>query len=152
MLGFLFPYCCLGPFCLFNGLFCPLSFACSCCFPPLLAPKVASYDPLVEFLEPEEISPFGRRFPVPLPSLPGSPNPFQVSPGGSKASSNPLKEQVQEPPLHNDKGLGEAEQLLQAEVRDLTSQNVFLAMEVDKLKEQLESTVCVPKHLCRGSF
>ena len=57
-----------------------------------------------------------------------------------------------EPPLNNNVGLGETERLLQAEVRDLTFWNVFLALEVDKLKEQLASAGHVPKRLCRGSF
>ena len=34
--GFLSQNCCHSPFCLFNGLFCPLFFACSGCLPPLL--------------------------------------------------------------------------------------------------------------------
>ena len=119
-------------------------------FPP--APEEAFYDPLVKFLKLDEGSPFWRESSVPLLSLPGSPNPFRVSPGGSKASSNPFKERVWEPPLTNNGKLGEAERLLQAEVRDLTFRNVFLAMEMNKLKEQLESAGRVPKRLCRGSF
>ena len=118
--------------------------------PSPLAPEEAPYDPLAESSEPEEGSPLWRRFLVPLPSLPGSPNPFWVSPGGSEASSNPFEERVREPPLNNNKG--EAKWLLQAEVRNLTSQNVFLAMEVDELKEQLESAGRVPKLLHKGSF
>ena len=54
--------------------------------------------------------------------------------------------------LHLNNNGGDTERLLQAEVRDLTLRNIFLAMEVAKLKEQLESAGCVPKCLCRGSF
>ena len=118
--------------------------------PSLPVSEEALYDPLVESLEAEEGSPFRRGSPVPLPSLPGSPNPFWVSPRGSKANSNPFEKRVQEPPFNNNGG--EAERLLQAEVRDFTSQNVFLAMEVDKLKEQLESAGHVQKRFYRGSF
>ena len=114
------------------------------------APKKAPYNPLIKSLEPEKGSFFWKGFPVPLPFLPGSPNPFWVSLKGSKAGSNPFKERVLEPSLNNNGG--EAEWFLQAEVRDFTSQNVFLAMEVDKLKEPLESAGRVPKRLCRGSF
>ena len=89
---------------------------------------------------------------MPLPSLPGTPNPFQMSPAGSKASSNLFEKQVREPPLHCNGRLEEAERLLQAGVRDLTSQNVFLAMELDELKKQFECASCVLKRLCRGSF
>ena len=73
------------------------------------------YDPLVESLEPKKGSFSWRRSPVPLPSLPGSLNPFRVSPGGSKASSNPFEKWVQESPLHNNEKSGETEGLLQAE-------------------------------------
>ena len=120
--------------------------------PSPLAPGEAFYDPLVESLELEEGSPFWRGSLVPLPSLPGTPNPFRVLPGGSRASSSPFEERVQEPPLNNNEGLGEAERLLQVEVRDLTSRNVFLAMEVNELKEQLESAGPVPKRFHRVSF
>ena len=118
----------------------------------LPTPEEASYDPLVESLEPEKGSLFWRKFQVPLLSLPGSPNLFRLLPGGSKASSNPFVEGGQEPPLNNNVGLREAEGLLQMKVRDLIFQNVFLAMEVDKLKKQLKSAGCVSKRLCRGSF
>ena len=89
---------------------------------------------------------------MPLPSLPGTFNPFWVSLAGSKARFNPFEEQVRELPFNNDRGLGEAERLLQVEVRNLTSRNIFLAMKVDELKQQLESVGCVSKRLCRGSF
>ena len=71
---------------------------------------------------------------------------------GSWASSNPFEERVREPPLNYNKRLGEAERLFQAEVRDLTSWNVFLALEVNKLKKQLESAGHVLKSFCRGNF
>ena len=89
---------------------------------------------------------------MPLLSLPGSLNPFWVSPGGSKASFNPFEERVRELPFNNNGGLGKVERLFQAEVKDFTFWNVFLAMDVDELKEQLESASRVPKRLCKGSF
>ena len=120
--------------------------------PSLPAPEKASYDPLVKSSKPEEGSFFLRGSPVLLPFLPCTPNPFWVLSEGSKASSNPFKERVRELSLNNNGGLGEAVRLLQAEARDLISQNVFLAMKMDELKKQLESVSCVPKHLCRSSF
>ena len=91
--------------------------------PSSLVPEEVPYNLLVKSLELEEGSSFWRGSLVPLPSLPGSPNLFRVLLVGLKASSNPFEEQVREPPLNNNGG--EAERLLQAEVRDLTSQNVF---------------------------
>ena len=120
--------------------------------PPPALPKPAPYNPLAKSSKPEKGGLFWLGYLVPMLSLPGSPNPFQVLPKGSRASSNPFEECVQEPSLHNHTGPGEAELFLGEEVRDLTFWNLFLAMEVDKLKKQLESLSCVPKRLYRGSF
>ena len=87
---------------------------------------------------------------MPLPSLPGSFNLFWALPRELETSSNPVEERVRKPTLVG--GLGEAELLFWEEVTDLIFQNLFLAMEVDKLKGQLESAGCVLKSFCKVVF
>ena len=76
---------------------CPLLVLVISPLPPVL--EEALYDPLVEPLKLEEGSLFWRGSLVPLPSLPGIPNPFWVLPGGSRASSNPFESWCRSLPL-----------------------------------------------------
>ena len=84
--------------------------------------------------------------PVLLLSIPGSPNSFCILPEGS---SNLFEERVQESsPIE---GPDEVKLFLCEKVKELTTRNPLLAMQVDELKKQLEYPSRLPKRLCKGS-
>ena len=122
-------------------LFC--LFLSSPSLPPPLPEKVP-YNPFFEFSEPLEDGPFWMSSPVPLLSLPGSPNPFCMLP---KRSSNLFEERAQE--SSHTGGSNEVELFFCKEVKELTTCNLLLAMQVDELKKQLECENCFPKRLCK---
>ena len=114
--------------------------------PPPPLPEKVPYNPLFESSEPPGGGPFRVGSLVPLPFLPGSLNPFCVLPGGS---SNPFEERSQKSsPV---RGPDEVQLFFCKEVKELTTRNLLLAMQVDELKKQLECASCLPKCFCRGS-
>ena len=107
---------------------------------------MVSHDPLFGSSKPPKDGSFWIGSLVLLPSLPGSLNLFCVLPG---KSCNAFEERVQESsPIG---GPAEVEIFLCKEVKELTTCNLLLAMQVDELKEQLECAGCLLKHFCRGS-
>ena len=113
--------------------------------PPFLLKKVL-YDLFFESFEPLEGGSFLMGSPIPLPSPPGSLNPFFVLPEGS---FNLFKEWVQE--FSPTEGLVKMELFICKQIKELTTRNLLLAMQVNELKKQLECAGCLPKWLCRDS-
>ena len=96
---------------------------------PLPLLEEVSYDSLFKSSKPPEGGPFRMGFPIPLPFLPNSPNPFLVL---FRGSSNPFEERVQDSSPTG--GPAEVEIFFCKKVKELTTPNLLLAMQIDKLK------------------